>query len=244
MVKLNRRRALSLLAVTTGTAMLSREAFAQTAGGSAAELITGADVCPITPETTEGPYYFDPALERRDITEGRPGLATTIRLQVVDELCQPLSGARVDIWHCDADGIYSGYTRQLSGLDTTGETFMRGTQFADANGVVEFATIYPGWYPGRTPHIHFKVFLDQATLLTGQLFFPDDISSRVYTTVEPYAVRGDQGRTFNDRDGIAQQAGDRAVADVEELPESYLVQLILGVEPLGQFGGMSFPSRG
>jgi protocatechuate 3,4-dioxygenase beta subunit len=180
-------------------------------------------------------------LVRADITEGRPGLATTVRLQVVDEQCRPLENARVDIWHCDAAGLYSGYPNQTGGIDATGETFMRGTQFTDAEGIVEFATVYPGWYPGRTTHIHFKVFLDEATLLTGQLFFPDEVSEQVYASVAPYNQR--TGReTFNSNDGIAGRAGEQAVATVEQLPEAYLVQLILGVEPIGEFGGMSFPA--
>ncbi len=227
---ITRRRALSLLAVTTGSALMSRDAFAQATGGSGAGLITGAEVCVITPEVTEGPYYFDPALERSDITEGRSGLPTRVRLQVVDEQCRPLPGARVDIWHCDATGLYSGFANQTGGVDTSGETFMRGTQFADDQGIVEFATVYPGWYRGRTTHIHFKVFLDEASVLTGQLFFPDEVSERVYATVAPYTER--TGRdTFNDGDGIAQQAGPASVAQVEELPETYLVQMIIGVAP-------------
>jgi protocatechuate 3,4-dioxygenase beta subunit len=234
-----RRDALSLLAVTAGSALLPREAFAQAAGAAGTTLIQNADVCLITPETTEGPYYFDPGLERADITEGRPGLATTLRLQIVDASCRPLSGARVDVWHCDAEGIYSGYTGQPGG-DMRGETFMRGTQFADSDGIVEFATVYPGWYRGRTTHIHFKVFVDEATLLTGQLFFPDEVSDRVYAT-EPYAAAGERDRR-NDNDGIARQAGERSIASVEELPEGYLAQLIIGVEPLGEFGGMSSPA--
>ncbi len=240
MTKMTRRQALSLLAVTTGGALMSREALAQ-AAASGGSLITGAEVCLITPETTEGPYYFDPALVRADITEGRPGLATTVRLQVVDEQCRPLENARVDIWHCDAAGLYSGYPNQTGGIDATGETFMRGTQFTDAEGIVEFATVYPGWYPGRTTHIHFKVFLDEATLLTGQLFFPDEVSEQVYASVAPYNQR--TGReTFNTNDGIARRAGEQAVASVEQLPETYLVQMIIGVEPIGEFGGMSFPA--
>ncbi len=227
---ITRRDALSLLAVTTGSALMSRDAFAQAAGGDQAQLITGAEVCVITPEVTEGPYYFDPALERSDITEGRPGLPTSVRLQVVDEQCRPLPGARIDIWHADATGLYSGFANQTGGVDTTGQTFMRGTQFADDQGVVEFATVFPGWYRGRTTHIHFKVFLDEATLLTGQLFFPDEVSERVYATVAPYTER--TGRdTFNDGDGIARQAGPASVAEVEELPEAYLVQMIVGVAP-------------
>lgn len=225
MATVTRRQALSLLAVTAaGGVMLPRAAFAQDA-----PLITGADVCVITPETTEGPFYFDPALLRTDITEGRPGLPTRVRLQVVDAMCKPLADARVDIWHCDAEGLYSGYTRQLGGTDTTGETFMRGTQVSGADGIVEFETIYPGWYPGRTPHIHFKVFLDETTLLTGQLFFPDEVSQQVYTTAAAYSARGGAQDTTNANDGIARRAGDASVAVVEELPEAYLVQLIIGV---------------
>jgi protocatechuate 3,4-dioxygenase beta subunit len=243
MTKMTRRQALSLLAVTTGGALMSREAFAQTAGASGGNLITGADVCVITPEVTEGPYYFDPALVRADITEGRPGLATTVRLQVVDDQCQPLENARVDIWHCDATGLYSGYANQTGGADATGETFMRGTQFTNAEGIVEFATVYPGWYRGRTTHIHFKVFLDETTLLTGQIFFPDEISEEVYASVAPYNER--TGRdTFNENDNIARRAGAESVASVEQLPEAYLVQMIIGVEPLGEFGGMSAPASG
>jgi protocatechuate 3,4-dioxygenase beta subunit len=243
MNKMTRRQALSLLAVSTGSAMMSRDAFAQAAGGNGAELIPGAEVCVITPEAAQGPFYFDPALVRTDIAEGRPGLPTTLRLQVVDAQCRPLHNARVDIWHCDAIGIYSGYPNQTGGADATGETFMRGTQFTDESGIVAFATVYPGWYRGRTTHIHFKVFLDETTLLTGQLFFPDEVSEAVYATAAPYNER--PGRdTFNDNDSLARRAGERSVASVAEASEGYLAQLIIGVEPPGEFGGMSAPSSG
>jgi protocatechuate 3,4-dioxygenase beta subunit len=119
---------------------------------------------------------------------------------------------------------------------------MRGTQFTAADGTVEFSTVYPGWYPGRTPHIHVKVFLDETTLLTGQLFFPDDVSDAVYGKAAPYNARTDTGRTRNEGDGIARRAGTAAMATVEELPDAYLVQMIIGVERLGQFGGMSYPA--
>jgi protocatechuate 3,4-dioxygenase beta subunit len=225
----NRREALTLVAVTAaGGALMSRSAFAQEAGTGTTELITGADVCVITPEVTEGPFYFDPALERSDITEGRPGLPTTVRLQVVDATCQPVSGARVDIWHADATGLYSGYS-QPGDVSTEGETFMRGTQFADASGIVEFQTIYPGWYRGRTTHIHFKVFVDQTSVLTGQIFFPDEVSDQVYSTLAPYNERGEERDTFNDSDRIAQQATEASVATIEAAPDRYLAQLIIGV---------------
>ncbi len=221
MPKITRREALSLIAVTTaGAIVVPRAAFGQ------AVQLSGPAVCFITPESTEGPFYFDPALLRADITEGRPGLPVDLRLQIVSETCQAISGARVDVWQCDALGAYSGYDNA-----SPRETFMRGTQLANAAGGVTFRTVYPGWYPGRTPHIHFKVFVDETTLLTGQLFFPDDVSDKVYATLEPYAQRGNSGRTVNTTDGIAQRAGERAMARVAELPDAYLVEMVIGVEP-------------
>lgn len=229
--RINRREALTLVAVTAaGGVPMTRSAFAQAAAaGGETSLITGADVCVITPELTEGPYYFDPALERTDITEGRPGLPTTVRLQVVDSTCKPLPGARVDIWHCDAAGLYSGYAGQPGGVSTQGETFMRGTQFADEQGVAEFQTVYPGWYPGRTTHIHFKVFVSEAEAMTGQLFFPDELSNQIYATVAPYSERGEERDTFNDNDRIAQRATSASVATMAQRDGGYLAQLIIGV---------------
>jgi protocatechuate 3,4-dioxygenase beta subunit len=225
----SRREFLSLVAVTAaGGVLMSRTAFAQDAGASANALITGADVCVITPQVTEGPYYFDPALERSDITEGRPGMPTSVKLQVVDAGCQPIEGARVDIWHCDATGLYSGYA-QPGGVSTEGETFMRGTQFAGPDGVVEFSTVYPGWYPGRTTHIHFKVFIDQSNVLTGQIFFPDELSDEIYRTQAPYNERGEERDTLNDNDNIAQRAGSASIASVEPATDGYLAMLIVGV---------------
>lgn len=225
-----RREALVLVAVTAaGGALSSRSAFAQESGAGETTLITGADVCVITPEVTEGPYYFDPALERSDITEGRPGLPTTVRLQVVDGVCQPVPGVRLDIWHADATGLYSGYSGQAGGVSTQGETFMRGTQFADDNGVAAFQTVYPGWYPGRTTHIHFKVFLSETKVLTGQLFFPDEVSDQVYANVAPYSGRGEGRDTFNDGDRIALQATSASVATLAEASGGYLAQLIIGI---------------
>ncbi|MCT7377763.1 intradiol ring-cleavage dioxygenase [Chelativorans sp. EGI FJ00035] len=216
MTTITRRRAFALLAVTAGGGtFLSADLFLRSRPGAAAQpLITGAGVCSIMPETTEGPFYFDPDLERADVTEGRPGLPLTVRLQVVDASCAPIPGARVDIWHCDAEGAYSGYPRQPGGRDMTGETFLRGTQFADQQGVAAFSTIYPGWYPGRTPHIHFKAFPDERSVLTGQMFFPDDFSRAVYTELAPYNARPLDGATFNDRDGIARRAGSAAHAEM------------------------------
>ena len=237
MSKINRRDAFKAVAVTaSGGLLMSQQAFAQESGASARQtsaLLSGADVCAIIPEVTEGPYYFDPAMERTDITEGRPGIPIRVRLQVVDAACLALEGARVDIWHCDATGVYSGYPNQGDDgtVDTTGETFMRGTQFTDANGIVEFQTVYPSWYRGRTTHAHFKVFLDETNILTGQIFFPDALSEYIYLNVAPYNDRSATRDTLNSNDSIAAQSTRAAFAFVKELEEDYLVAMIIGVDP-------------
>lgn len=232
MPEISRRKAMSMLAVTIGGAALVPRA----ALGAGAAVVDADDVCFITPETTEGPFYVDPSLVRMDITDGRPGMPTKLRLQVVDERCQPVVDARVDVWHCDARGAYSGVAAETANLN-----FLRGTQVTDAAGRVEFLTIYPGWYPGRTPHIHLKVWIDQTTVLTGQMFFPDIVSDEVYTTLPPYNERGPQTSPRNDGDAIARQAGERAMADVHQLPEQFLITLTIGVEPPAPFGGMAAP---
>ena len=110
-----------------------------------------ASTCLLTPEVTEGPYWVDGALTRRNITEGKRGMPLVIRFTVLDaRSCAVIPGADVEIWHCDANGVYSG----VNGATTR---FLRGHQRADARGRAELVTIFPGWYPGRTPHIHMKV---------------------------------------------------------------------------------------
>jgi hypothetical protein len=121
-----RRDALRLLAVTAGGAFVTAETFRAARPAAAQGLISGAGVCTLMPETTAGPFYFDPRLDRSDIAEGRPGVQLSMRFQIVDTACTPLPGVRLDVWHCDAQGAYSGYAGQPGGLDTRGETFMRG----------------------------------------------------------------------------------------------------------------------
>jgi protocatechuate 3,4-dioxygenase beta subunit len=167
-------------------------------------LIAG-ETCPVTPRQTEGPFYFDPRLVRQDIAEGRPGIPLRLRLQIVDAAdCGPVRQARVDVWHCDAGGLYSGYDRER----TAGDTFLRGTQLADSSGVAEFRTIYPGWYEGRAPHIHLKAFLTDGRGLTSQLYFPEELSERIYGE-SPYSRRGGR-RLSNSEDGIFRRLAGRA----------------------------------
>ena len=156
----------------------------------------------VTPEQTEGPFYFDAGQVRSDITDGKPGVPLLVRIRLMSAgSCEPIGDAAVDIWHADAAGHYSGYPRQgRDRVDTSGQTFLRGRQFTDANGLAEFETIYPGWYEGRTVHIHFKAYSDGRSLITSQLYFPDDITARVLST-QPYSARGSGNRT-NEDDGI------------------------------------------
>jgi protocatechuate 3,4-dioxygenase beta subunit len=215
-----RRDALRLLAVTAGGAFATAETFRATRPAAAQGLISGAGVCTLMPETTAGPFYFDPRLDRSDIAEGRPGVRLSMRFQIVDAACRPLSGARLDVWHCDAEGAYSGY----------GETFMRGTRRSAADGTVEFSTIYPGWYPGRTPHVHFTAILaDGRRSVTGQMFFPDAVSRQIYESVAPYNSRPAADATYNDRDGIARRAGAPALAELTDRNGSLSSALVIAI---------------
>jgi protocatechuate 3,4-dioxygenase beta subunit len=192
-------------------------------------------VCILTPEAVEGPFYFDPKLVRATIAEGKAGAPLTLALQVVEaETCAAFNEARVDIWHCDGLGVYSGYARQETG-SAKGETFLRGTQFAASDGAVRFDTIYPGWYPGRTPHIHFKIILDDKDLVTGQLYFPDPVSEHVYATYSPYRERKQQRDTVNANDFIfLEQRGADTLADTEEAGGSYRASLVIGISRQGR----------
>lgn len=167
---------------------------------------TVADVpaCVVRPEVTEGPYYVDVDLLRSDVREAKEGLPLVLAfnvLQVGENGCTPLEGALVEIWHCDLNGDYSGVSDP--GFDTTGQTWLRGAQTTDATGVATFTTIYPGWYPGRCIHIHFKVRPTAELVFTSQLFFPDDFNAQVMAR-EPYAANG-QPDTLNTTDGIYQE---------------------------------------
>ncbi|MGJ5208471.1 intradiol ring-cleavage dioxygenase [Bradyrhizobium sp. HKCCYLR20261] len=218
--------------VSAGAALLAPSAHAESESST---LSAGADdACVLTPQSESGPYYFDPKLVRANIAEGRPGVPLSLRLRVIEAgACTPISGARVDIWHCDARGIYSGYPGQgdTHKLDQSGKTFLRGTQMADAAGWAAFKTIYPGWYAGRATHIHFRVFLDDATVLTGQTFFPEALNEFIYTNVPDYTGRPKQRLVVNANDRVATDADPdhRAYCAIKEERDQYLATLTLAV---------------
>jgi protocatechuate 3,4-dioxygenase beta subunit len=181
---------------------------------------------------TEGPYYLDLDLVRSDITEDRAGapLALTIVVASVDG-CSPIQDAAVDLWHCDAEGIYSGFvaasTGQGSGTDDS--IFLRGTQLTDANGRVTFQTLYPGWYSGRTVHMHMKVHVGGNQIHTTQLFFDDAFTDEVYAAAEPYASRNNRN-VLNTNDGIYGGGGEATTLAVTADGEGYAATLVVGVQ--------------
>lgn len=168
-----------------------------------------ATTCWLTPQETEGPYYFNSNLVRQDIRTDfdtgtlHTGLQFNMMFTVINLNCEPIPNVLVDLWHCDKDGAYSGYV-QPGGINTVGQDFMRGIQMTDANGQCSFITSYPGWYPGRAPHIHFKVRLTSSTYVTSQFCFPENINSAVYAT-PLYVARG-VNPTTNANDGVFQNA--------------------------------------
>ena len=169
---------------------------APSSAGDLASRFDDAAHCTRTAEETAGPFYFEVDRVRSDIREGRDGapLRLGVRVRDLSNGCDPIPNAVVDVWHCDATGSYS----------EPGETYLRGLQVMNRDGIAEFTTIYPGWYPGRTVHIHAKVHLDKRTVLTTQFYFDDDFTDRVFS-LEPYA--SDTGRdAFNDSDALYERS--------------------------------------
>lgn len=150
-----------------------------------------AGSCVLTPTQVDGPYYRDLNLVRRDITEGLAGIPLVLFLRILDvDGCTPLAGAEAELWHTSAVGKYSNFASE----GTAGQTWMRGVQFANAAGIAIFRTIYPGWYSGRTTHIHVKVYPQTGWQLSTQLYFHDPLTDLVYAQ-PPYAARGPKNTT-------------------------------------------------
>lgn len=193
-------------------------------GGRSDDAQAGSAVsCVLTPEQTEGPYYIAKEKLRRNITDGRPGTPLTLRLRVVDaKTCRPIKGAAVDIWHCDAAGIYSGF-----GAGRASRTFMRGIQRTNANGVATFKTVYPGWYQGRTVHIHVKVHVRGNVVHMGQLYFPDRVTDAAYRRA-PYTTRPNRD-VRNADDMVFRNGGKRSLLSLRRSGSGYVGSIRMGV---------------
>ncbi len=220
---LSRREVLALLGAT-GFAVAARPLVAAERWAGAKEAdATKPEACVVRPEQTEGPYFVDERLQRSDIradsSDGRvqPGAALALAFNVsrlAGSECKPLAGALVDVWQCDAHGIYSGVEDRS--FDTRGSNALRGYQITDAAGIARFTTIYPGWYSGRTVHIHFMIRSAPAVRpgfnFTSQLYFDDDLTDRVHAQ-EPYASKG-MRNARNARDGIYRRGGKELMLTV------------------------------
>lgn len=189
---------------------------------------TPLPACVVRPELTEGPYFVDNELKRIDIRsdektgivkEGLPLYLVFRVSNMTGGVCAPLPNAQVDIWHCDADGIYSGVQDRYG--DTRDQLWLRGFQTTDAGGHAEFLTVVPGWYPGRAVHIHFKIRVDQANGrvydYTSQLFFDPAEIAKIYAQ-PPYAAKG-LPNTPNSRDGIFNNSDGLLTLTLAEMDE-------------------------
>jgi protocatechuate 3,4-dioxygenase beta subunit len=209
-----------------------------TADVEAAEALNAGALpaCVARPEMSQGPFFFDVRLDRSDIRsdpasgvvkDGAP-LALTFRVSRIDaNACTPLADAVVDVWHCDAAGLYSGVADPRQ--DTSREQFLRGYQRTNNQGLASFTTIYPGWYPGRTIHIHFKIRTDpdaaQSYDFTSQIYFDEAVNDQVMA-LPPYNARG-QRSTLNARDGLYD---DMLLVPVTQTSEGFAAVFDIGLD--------------
>ena len=232
---LSRREVLTLLGGSSAALIigggLTRLVGAQATGtATPAPTVSPIPACVVRPELTEGPYFVDGMLNRMDIRidptdesikEGLP-LKLVYRVSdVTGGTCAPLAGAQVDIWHCDADGVYSGV--QDRSFDTSGQMWLRGYQITDEDGIATFLTIVPGWYSGRAVHIHFKIRTEDGYEFTSQFFFDPTLIETIYAE-EPYAAKGSPN-TPNTRDNIYQGSDGLMNLNLLPLTEEELEEL-------------------
>lgn len=241
-IPMRRRELMALSAGLASAALFACGADEDETTRSVAEGSTSLPDCVLAPAQEEGPFYIDLAQVRRDIAEDRTGVPLALAVTVVDSnSCKPIRDAAVDIWHCDAGGLYSGEPSE----GTEGETYLRGIQLTDGNGRAEFATIYPGQYPGRTTHIHLKVHIggqeSNGTYSgghvshTGQLFTTDRHDAEVFA-LAPYN-RDATEVTARNADAIFRTQGgsssalDLAPAGSSLARDGFKARVTLGVDP-------------
>ncbi|HUQ19665.1 MAG TPA: intradiol ring-cleavage dioxygenase [Gemmatimonadaceae bacterium] len=230
---LTRREAVALLGIA-GASLLTGCSPGQSSAASPStaspNTASNASIpgCVVRPAQTEGPYFVDEKLNRSDIrsdpSDGsvKPGTPLEITF-AVSQLgagsCTPIAGAVVDVWHCDASGVYSDV--QDPGFSTRGKKFLRGYQLTDASGRATFKTIYPGWYRGRAVHIHFTVRTNpnasSAHEFTSQVYFDDAMNDKVFSQA-PYSGKG---QIRNAQDGIFRDGGSQLILAVRPAARGY-----------------------
>ena len=266
-------------AASSGATTVVSTAAAASTPTTAATATPGAAV--LAAEMTEGPYWLDLNLVRSDIRETETGALLALKLAVVDVATgKPIEGANVDMWHCSAEGIYSGFTGASAAANPGGgqagaqpsgsgnpppgapagpaggqaggpppggappggqggkgggaqkaddKTFLRGIQPTDKTGVATFTTVYPGWYTGRTVHIHVKVNVGGKTIHTGQLFFDDTYTDTVFKDNTPYNARAAQ-QMRNANDGIFNGGGAGSILVIAKDDKGYSGSMTMGVK--------------
>jgi protocatechuate 3,4-dioxygenase beta subunit len=231
---LTRREILALLG-TAGVSVLGGGLFLTNAADAMA-----LPACVVRPQQTEGPYFVDEKLNRADVrSDPKSGkvcegaqLDLVFNVSRVSEgVCQPLRNAIVDVWQCDALGVYSDVRDTGGRFNTVGQQFLRGHQVTDANGVARFVTIYPGWYQGRTVHIHFKIRTPGAGRnyeFTSQLYFDDAFTDRVMRRA-PYSSKGDR-TVRNAQDGIFRRGGEQLMLAVKPSGAGYTSAFDIGLQ--------------
>jgi len=233
---LGRRDAVRILGVGAPALFLVTGCRAEPAARAAA----GTTTCTAKPRLTEGPYYVDTGLNRSDIRadaesgeieEGIPLALSFVVSRIASGACSPLEGAIVDVWHCNALGVYSGVNDPNFG-STIGRTWLRGYQPTDARGRAAFATVFPGWYPGRASHIHFTIRSNGSGAgyeFTSQLFFDDALLTEMYTSTSPYTRKDDAGRLRNADDGIYNRGGDQLLLSPVAADGGYAATFDIGL---------------
>jgi protocatechuate 3,4-dioxygenase beta subunit len=234
-----RRREMLHLIGAAGATLFAPAGFGQSGQPVSSGTAPASRSCIATPAQTEGPYFVDERLNRSDIRSDpadgsvREGVSLLLRFAVsavgAGE-CSPVAGAIVDVWHCDALGVYSD--ARDAQFSTVGKKFLRGYQVTGRDGTATFKTIYPGFYPGRAVHVHFKVRTasqsGQAHEFTSQLYFDDAVSERIFTRAPYSRNRGRQMR--NASDGIFRHDGERLLLPVTQSGDGYAGSFHVGLQ--------------
>jgi protocatechuate 3,4-dioxygenase beta subunit len=245
---LTRREVLALLGGSAFVAACAPAAVSSPTGVTAAPAAVATSAaaatvlpsCVVRPALTEGPYFVDEKLNRTDIRSDpstnavKPGTPLALAFlvsRVSGSACTALANATVDVWHCDALGVYSDASDPGFG-STKGTKFLRGYQVTDASGSARFTTIWPGWYQGRAVHIHFKIRTTaangQVVDFTSQLFFPDAMNDAVFASA-PYSQKGTKGILRNDGDDIFRHSGGKLTLSPEKSPAGYVALFDIGL---------------
>lgn len=214
---------------------------------SKAEAITNdlnKKACVLIPGETEGPFPLDltenSTYFRQDIRETKTGVQLTLKMKILGLAnCLPMQNVRVNIWHCDKDGLYSGYS-QTNNPGQAGLTYLRGWQMTDASGEVEFTTIFPGWYTGRICHIHFQIYVSPVYRAVSQLTFPIDTKNTIYANNSSLYTKGADPMSFASDNIFSDGYSYQLATLTSNTDGSYSAYLEVSVDGSGATGLMNY----